>query len=621
MDKHSVLLTLLINRRERLFRKVHKIQKRTFIRDLFHQKYIFSFNTSMGKTEGRNNLESDSIGLGDSMELPIKNFVNKEPFHRFKQLFKLAPYFLLNGDQIRPLQEPKEFYEELKAQILSAKERIFLAALYIGANENELIETIKTAIKKSKKIKVHILLDCLRSTRVVQADQSSASLLVNLIEEFPDQVTVSLYHTPDLTGILKKYLPQRLNEGIGLMHIKAFGFDNNLILSGANLNRDYFTNRQDRYLLFKNASNITNYFADLLQTVSAFSYKLTKNPTNSITEDDKKEPYELILSQSPDPITQSNLFKEHATLLMKQFIKKWMIECELIARNQMDQTDQIKDQKQQNDFDTIIFPVIQMGPLSIRQDEAATLYILDAITKYEEKHNNDNDEIKYCNVSFTSGYFNFTERFKEKILNTAAKFRILAASPEANGFFSSKGLSGYLPHAYTLIEKEFYLDILKHGKNHLIEIEEFKRLNWTFHAKGLWYYMNGQQLPNLTIIGSSNYGYRSTERDLEAQVILITTNEMLRKSTHQELQHLRENTFTVTSETFQQVDRNVPFLVKFITKYGGCGGRGDRSGYGGRGEGGSKCGGRGGNGDGGEGGDGGGNGNGGGSAGGGHSKD
>ncbi|CAG8756713.1 17673_t:CDS:2, partial [Acaulospora morrowiae] len=77
----------------------------------------------------------------------------------------------------------------------------------------------------------------------------------------------------------------------------------------------------------------------------------------------------------------------------------------------------------------------------------------------------------------------------------------------------------------------------------------------------LWYYMNAQQWPSMTIVGSSNYGYRSTERDLEAQAILITTNGVLRKAIHEELQHLRENTTTVTSETFQQADRKVPYLV------------------------------------------------------------
>lgn len=83
-------------------------------------------------------------------------------------------------------------------------------------------------------MKVHILLDCLRSTRTGQtpSDKSPACLLLPLVKEFPDQVTVSLYHTPDLTGILKKFIPARFNEGIGLMHIKSFVFDNNLLLSG-----------------------------------------------------------------------------------------------------------------------------------------------------------------------------------------------------------------------------------------------------------------------------------------------------------------------------------------------------------------------------------------------------
>ncbi|CAG8834038.1 4675_t:CDS:2, partial [Racocetra persica] len=129
-----------------------------------------------------------------------------------------------------PLQEPREFYEQLKTQILAAKERIFLSALYIGPEEKELIETLKISIKKSSKLKVHILLDCLRATRSDKS-RNPADLLVPLVKEFPDQVTVSFYHTPDLKGILKKFLPSRFNEGIGLMHIKAYGFDDNLILS------------------------------------------------------------------------------------------------------------------------------------------------------------------------------------------------------------------------------------------------------------------------------------------------------------------------------------------------------------------------------------------------------
>ncbi|CAG8824506.1 18069_t:CDS:2, partial [Racocetra persica] len=296
------------------------------------------------------------------------------------------------------------------------------------------------------------------------------------------------------------------NEGIGLMHIKAYGFDDNLILSGANLSHDYFNNRQDRYMLFTNVTNLNNYFEDLIKTIATFSFTLKPD----------KNSFKLVLSDIPDPSSQSRLFKKQASLVMKCFIEKWMKKQD-IQLNQLEQ------------FDTIIFPVIQMAPFSIRQDENATLYILDTITKYNNYYHNEDE---YWQVFFTSGYFNFTQKYKERILNSSAKFRLLAASPEANGFYHSKGISKYIPMAYTFLEYQFFNDIIRYGKSHLIKIEEYKRSNWTFHAKGLWCYMNRQKWPSLTIIGSSNYGYRSTERDLEAQVILVTTNDSLRKALH-----------------------------------------------------------------------------------------
>ncbi|CAG8534918.1 9627_t:CDS:2 [Funneliformis mosseae] len=480
----------------------------------------------------------------------INEFIDQPPFKSFKDLLKVSPYFLLNGEQIRPLQEPHEFYEELKAQIRAAKFRIVLAALYIGHSEKELVDTLKIAVKQSKQLKVHILLDCMRATRIGQTslDKSPACLLLPLVKEFPDQVTVSLYHTPDLTGILKQFLPPRFNEGIGLMHIKSFIFDHNLMLSGANLNHDYFINRQDRYMLFERTLSLTSYFADLVETIASFSYTL--KPTKLIDEDS----YKLVLTNQPDPVTQSTLFRKSSSLIMKNFIKKWMRRC----------IEQINNTNSLQKFDTVIFPVIQMCPLSIRQDELATLTVLDAISRQGIKNNVSED--MFWKVFFTSGYFNFTQKYKEKILNAMAKFQLLSASPEANGFFSSKGISKHLPQAYTLIEKQFFSDICRHGKEHLIKIQEYKRPGWTFHAKGLWCYIHGESWPSLTIIGSSNYGYRSTERDLEAQAILITNNIQLRKKIHEELEHISEYTEEVTKETFQKSNRKVPYLVRVATR-------------------------------------------------------
>lgn len=41
-----------------------------------------------------------------------------------------------------------------------------------------------------------------------------------------------MYHTPNLTGIRKKYIPRRINEGWGLQHMKLYGIDDEIILSG-----------------------------------------------------------------------------------------------------------------------------------------------------------------------------------------------------------------------------------------------------------------------------------------------------------------------------------------------------------------------------------------------------
>ena len=56
-------------------------------------------------------------------------------------------------------------------------------------------------------------------------------MLRPLMAEF-SSVKVSLFHTPDLRGILKKIVPERFNETIGLTHIKIYLFDDSVIISG-----------------------------------------------------------------------------------------------------------------------------------------------------------------------------------------------------------------------------------------------------------------------------------------------------------------------------------------------------------------------------------------------------
>ncbi|RUP51789.1 hypothetical protein BC936DRAFT_145950 [Jimgerdemannia flammicorona] len=488
------------------------------------------------------------------------------PFSKFSHLRDVAPVFALRGQDIHPLVEPTAFYTHLKSLI--AITELYVPDSTVGSKKTDIycrvvcwtngtrfgmthfqqnVSTLRLAMRHTHALQVHVLVDCLRGTRMVKG-QSSATLLLPLLQEFPGRIQVSLYHTPDLKGWLKRVLPQRFNESIGLMHIKVFGFDDNVLLSGANLNHDYFTNRQDRYIAFENAPALSDYFADLVHTVGSFSYQLSPSASRH------SHPYDLITGDNtPDPVYQSDLFKQEASRRMRAFIDKWMSSSSVLRHESAS--------KLHDEYDTLVLPVIQMGPFGIRQDEAATMKILDIADVHGNREVIHAEE-KFWTIVLTSGYFNFTNHYKSRVLKTSSRFQLLTASPEANGFFNSQGVSKYLPPAYTYIEHQFFTEVVRQEKDHIINIQEYKRPGWTYHAKGLWIYFEGEQWPFLTMIGSPNFGYRSSERDLEGQAIIITKDEPLRKAIHHELDCLKRHSVNVTAKTFNQDDRKVPYLVR-----------------------------------------------------------
>lgn len=67
----------------------------------------------------------------------------------------------------------------------------------------------------------------------------------------PGRLSVHLYQTPKLRGPLKRALPPRWNEIVGVSHVKAVVADDDVIMTGANMSETYFTVRQDRYMRFR----------------------------------------------------------------------------------------------------------------------------------------------------------------------------------------------------------------------------------------------------------------------------------------------------------------------------------------------------------------------------------
>ena len=472
-------------------------------------------------------------------------------------LDRLTPRIDIDADQIEVLDGPREFYERFRNKVRRAKKRIYLSTLYIGKAENELVSTIRDALlQNGSELKVSILTDALRGTRE-SPNSSCASLLASLVEEFPERVEVRMYHTPNLTGLRKALIPKRINEGWGLQHIKLYGIDDELILSGANLSNDYFTNRQDRYHIFS-SKQVADYFARIHDTVCGISFLLRPR------DDPSKFALEWPTSNpAPNPLDAPKRYIEEATSLLLPF-----------AKPVSSQTPPATS--------TSIYPVICHPPTINTELPAFTALLARRIRSY----------------TFTAGYFNPHQVITSSLLTasslpTSAPGSILTASPSANGFFGSKGISGLLPAAYTHLSLRFLQ--AARGKN--IQLREWQRgivgqqSGWTYHAKGLWVTLDSESPqetasdtckkassdlrtgvegkystapagPSVTLIGSSNYTTRSYGLDLEVGAIVVTKDEGLMRRLKREEEFLTSHTNPVKEEDLETKERKAGWKVR-----------------------------------------------------------
>ncbi|XP_067914457.1 CDP-diacylglycerol--glycerol-3-phosphate 3-phosphatidyltransferase, mitochondrial isoform X3 [Heterodontus francisci] len=399
--------------------------------------------------------------------------VSAQNIQRFQWIGELAPAFGISGSQVKVLNSPSEFYGTIKEHIKMAKKRIVMASLYLGTGplEQELVDCIEETLQRSQEetmisdLRVSVLLDCTRGSR---GKKNSRTMLIPLLKKFPNQVCVSLYHTPDLRGILKLLLPERFNETIGLQHIKVYLFDNHVIISGANLSDSYFTNRQDRYVLLHDCHEIADFFDELVNAVSDISLQLRHNNTADV----KPGMVHPFTGSRTDFCAAAN---KRIVAVVNEARSKQQYRNHIKGLSEKSSEEDLATPndigRAPRHIDTWIYPIIQMRPFEIRIDEQVTETLMTE-TEVDSK------------MYLTSGYFNLTQAYMNLILGTSADYQILLASPEVNGFFGAKGVAGAIPSAYVYIARQFYSRVYKSGLQDRIKLHEYFRKGWTFHAKG-----------------------------------------------------------------------------------------------------------------------------------------
>ncbi|KZC05620.1 CDP-diacylglycerol--glycerol-3-phosphate 3-phosphatidyltransferase, mitochondrial [Dufourea novaeangliae] len=468
------------------------------------------------------------IAMLDEEKVFAVDMVQPE-LHTLSWLYKAAPCFPVNGSKIKIIHEPSIFYSTLLEKCKNATRRITFASLYLGTGrlESDLVQAIGQALTLSNgNVEVKLLLDFMRGSR---GKLNSCKMLEPLLNsKYGHCCQIFLYHTPKLRGLLKMIMPDRFNELVGLQHMKLYLVDNDLIISGANLSNDYFTNRQDRYFVIEDCKELCDFYNELVEKVGEFSFLLQPDGTTVLNS-----------TTNVHPLKDKSLkFIENAADSVKSLFQRELEKCSNVEKLGKD-----------SNADTWIFPLIQMGQLNIYHDSQITLKLLQTTPPG-------------TTLRLATGYFNLTSEYSDALLkNCQGTCHLLTAHPTANGFFSAKGVAGGIPAAYTKIEESFIKRCNNMRQQKRVTLWEFIRPGWTYHAKGLWYSLPGQEKPSLTLIGSPNFGYRSVSKDLETQIAVVTKNEKLQTELQKEHERLFSCAKPVTKKTFTEHDRVPPTWV------------------------------------------------------------
>lgn len=298
----------------------------------------------------------------------------------------------------------------------------------------------------------------------------------------------------------------------------------------ANLSRDYFTNRQDRYYTIR-CSELCEYLFSIQKAIGSLSYSLSpcsKNQSGFVVDWPST-------NLSCTPVDDPTRFRRTAKEVLVPLVHyRLPVKEKGISMAK---------------YDTRIYPLLQFTPLLglDKSTEWRALSILFDLL-------NTSPFSLSSSWTFTTAYFSVSPSLQSAFLRTESKCHgtIITAAPEASGFFGSKELSSILPLAYKIATLDFMDLAIRDTQERAIDFREWRRgihgqhEGWTYHAKGFWVGLEGGS-PDMTIIGSSNFGHRSHDLDLELDLLIITGSLTLRAKMENERRELLRYTRGISS--------------------------------------------------------------------------
>ena len=386
-----------------------------------------------------------------------------------------GPAFAIPAECVSTLPDPASFYSFLLSRCGSACRRVTLSALYLGtgALEVALARALRDRCLAAPDLRVVAQFDYSRALRPISDGSgyaSSAALLRELFEDGAGAVSeslrrrtrVGLVRMPQLRGALGALLPPRFCEAAGVWHVKAYVFDGHtVLLSGANLSTDYFTNRQDRYVVVSSAGGaggaagaagvegLAAYLHGCMEAVAALPGAHALQPDGSVatvgeaagggggggggggTAEEPAAPFPPLL-----PAAAAAAHREAFSLRLKELLLAWSSGPAPVPSAAL------------RPGTVVVRPRWQFGLLGVRADEAALLALLRAMAPAGAEV-----------LHLATGYFNLPRALQAALVappaGRATSVHVLTAHPEANGFLGARGVAGAIPLAYCRLQQRF----------------------------------------------------------------------------------------------------------------------------------------------------------------------
>lgn len=306
--------------------------------------------------------------------------------------------------------------------------------------EREVAEELLSCQQRG--VQVDLVCDFNRSSRMGDDDGTLHNSLLS---------RRTLVNANPISGVKKAVVDaagiKGLVEVLGVYHVKYIIVDDTLILTGANLSEEYYTTREDRYVVLQCGS------------VQAFFVSVS----------------ELFANENEIQNSQA------AKASLEEKLREWKGEASPQKRYDAQAT--------QSNVIGWVEPNFNFPKQAANADPATSScdefindaeLLSDIASRHRQKHGS------YPWIGIQTAYFNPTnemlEVFKD-ITSGGGSITVITASGKSHGFYqpptSSTNTRTWIPSAYKYIAE-------KVGEMDGVEVKLWEKEGWTFHRKGIW---------------------------------------------------------------------------------------------------------------------------------------